>query len=82
MLVLSRKVGERLVIDNNITIVVNRISGNRVALAIEAPKSVQIVRGELQEIREAFAEDSIDDAIRPYEVDLADEPVTLAGAVR
>ena len=48
MLVLSRKVGERLVIGDNITIVINRIAGNRVAIGIEAPSDVRIVRGELQ----------------------------------
>jgi carbon storage regulator len=47
MLVLSRKVGERLVIGDNITVVINRIAGNRVTLGIEAPSDVRIVRGEL-----------------------------------
>ncbi len=47
MLVLSRKVGERLVIGGNITVVVNRVAGNRVTLGIEAPDTVRIVRGEL-----------------------------------
>ena len=48
MLVLSRKVGERLVIGGNITVVVNRVAGNRVTLGIEAPDTVRIVRGELE----------------------------------
>jgi carbon storage regulator len=47
MLVLSRKVGERLVIGDNITVVINRIAGNRVTIGIEAPNDVRIVRGEL-----------------------------------
>ena len=47
MLVLSRKIGEKLVIDGNISVVVQKISGNRVTLGIEAPESVRIVRGEL-----------------------------------
>ena len=49
MLVLSRKVGEKLVIGENIVLTVNRISGNRVAIGIEAPRDVRIVRGELHE---------------------------------
>lgn len=53
MLVLSRKVGERLVIGDNITIVVNRIAGNRVTIGIEAPGDVRIVRGELKPEDEA-----------------------------
>jgi len=48
MLVLSRKVGERLVIGGNITVVVSRVAGNRVTIGIEAPDDVRIVRGELK----------------------------------
>jgi carbon storage regulator len=48
MLVLSRKVGEKLVIDGNITVVVTRVAGNRVTLGIEAPNHVRVVRGELE----------------------------------
>ena len=47
MLVLSRKIGEKLVIDGNITIVVQKVSGNRVTLGIEAPNQVRVVRAEL-----------------------------------
>src|SRR5688572_17213014 len=47
MLVLSRKVNEKLVIGDNITVVVSRVAGNRVTLGIEAPHDVRIVRGEL-----------------------------------
>lgn len=56
MLVLSRKVGERIVIDDNITLVVNRIAGNRVSIGIDAPSDVKIVRGELEPIANEFAE--------------------------
>jgi carbon storage regulator len=48
MLVLSRKLGEKLVIGENITVVVSRVAGNRVTLGIEAPGNVRIVRGELR----------------------------------
>lgn len=47
MLVLSRKIGEKLIIGDEIVLTVNRISGNRVAIGIEAPRDVRIVRGEL-----------------------------------
>ncbi|MCH2123945.1 MAG: carbon storage regulator [Pirellulaceae bacterium] len=47
MLVLSRKVGDRIVINEKITVVVNHISGKRVSLGIEAPQNVEILRGEL-----------------------------------
>lgn len=48
MLVLSRKEGEQLLIGDNIVLTINRISGNRVAIGIDAPRDVRIVRGELQ----------------------------------
>ena len=48
MLVLSRKAGEKLMIGDGIVLTINRISGNRVAIGIEAPRDVRIVRGELQ----------------------------------
>ena len=54
MLVLSRKVGQEIVVGDSVTIVVNKISGNRVTLGIKAPQSVHIVRGELEPIVDAF----------------------------
>lgn len=47
MLVLSRKEGERIVIGGNVVVTVSRIAGNRITLAIDAPRDVRIVRGEL-----------------------------------
>ena len=52
MLVLSRKIGEKLVIGDNITVVVSRVAGNRVMLGIEAPHDVRIIRGELKSFAE------------------------------
>lgn len=48
MLVLSRKEGEQLVIDENIVITITRLAGHRVAIGIDAPSHVRIQRGELQ----------------------------------
>ena len=61
MLVLSRRVGEKLVIGDNITVVVNRMAGNRVSLGIEAPDDVRIVRGELSSIVRSFDEKPADE---------------------
>ena len=47
MLVLSRKPGEKIVIDNDITITVVEVKGNRVRVAIDAPDHVRILRSEL-----------------------------------
>ncbi|MBI2049968.1 MAG: carbon storage regulator CsrA [Candidatus Staskawiczbacteria bacterium] len=49
MLVLSRKPGETIVIGKTITVEVRGIKGNRVILAIDAPKSVPIHRNEIYE---------------------------------
>lgn len=48
MLVLSRKIGETLIIDGNVRVTVVRVSGNRVALGVEAPDHVRVLRGELR----------------------------------
>lgn len=50
MLVLSRKAGETLLIGDNIKVTINRISGNRVTVGVEAPGQVKIIRGELEHI--------------------------------
>jgi carbon storage regulator len=47
MLVLSRKPGEKVVIDGGITITVVDFNGSRVKIGIEAPADVAILRGEL-----------------------------------
>ena len=47
MLVLSRRVSEKIVINDEITVTVVRISGNKVRIGIEAPNKYRITRGEL-----------------------------------
>ncbi len=47
MLVLSRKTGESIQIDDNIFVTVSEVKGGRVRLSIEAPRSVRIVRKEV-----------------------------------
>jgi carbon storage regulator len=56
MLVLSRKSGERIHIGNDIVIEVRRVAGNRVTLALEAPRDVRILRGELERAAREFEE--------------------------
>jgi carbon storage regulator len=48
MLVLSRKVGERIHVGDNIVLEIRRIAGNRVTVALDAPRDVRILRGELE----------------------------------
>lgn len=56
MLILSRKLGEQIKIGDDVTVEVLRIKGNRVTLAIHAPRGVHIVRGELPPLEEAQQE--------------------------
>lgn len=48
MLVLSRKVGERIWIGEDISITVVRITGGGVRLGIDAPSEMPVVREELK----------------------------------
>lgn len=58
MLVLSRKKNESIVIDDNITIVVVEIRGDKVRLGIEAPKEVPVHRREVFDAIRRGMEDS------------------------
>ncbi|MCH7729838.1 MAG: carbon storage regulator CsrA [Planctomycetes bacterium] len=48
MLVLSRKVGERILIGENISVTVVRVTGGGVRLGIEAPAELPVIREELR----------------------------------
>ena len=47
MLVLTRKLQEKITIAGNITITVLRVKGQTVRIGIEAPREIRVVRGEL-----------------------------------
>lgn len=47
MLILTRRIGESLVIGNNITMTVLGMKGNQVRLGVDAPKDVSIHREEI-----------------------------------
>ena len=49
MLVITRKLGERLLIGDDIVVTVLEVNGQRVRLGIDAPASVPLLRGELPE---------------------------------
>ena len=54
MLVLSRKKGESIIIDENIVVTLVEVRGDRVRLGIEAPKHVTVHRREVYDaIRES-----------------------------
>jgi len=47
MLALTRKVGERIVIGDDIVVTVVGIKGDNIRMTIEAPKEIKIYRGEI-----------------------------------
>jgi len=70
MLVLSRKKNESIVINDDITIVVVEIRGDKVRLGVEAPKEVPVHRHEVWEAIQrnvANSEKPTDDNSSPTE---------------
>jgi carbon storage regulator (csrA) len=64
MLVLKRKVGERIIIGENIIVQVVGVEGRSVKIGIEAPQNISIVREELLErVKEKVAESIIKDNV-------------------
>lgn len=47
MLVLSRKVGETIVIGDDAVVWVRAVRGNRVVIGVAAPQATSVLRGEL-----------------------------------
>lgn len=66
MLVLSRKKNESIVINNDITIVVVEIRGDKVRLGVEAPKEVPVHR---REVYDAIRRNELSEANRSGEPD-------------
>lgn len=77
MLVLSRKKNESIVINNDITVTVVEIRGDKVRLGIVAPKEVPVHR---QEVFDAIHGKSATDAAAPAPAGTA-KPVDSTGRV-
>ena len=54
MLALTRRIGEEIVIDGNIRVMVVAVKGDKVRLGISAPASVTVDRSEVHERRREF----------------------------
>ena len=76
MLVLSRKVGQRIMIGDNITIFISRIAGKRVTLGFEAPRNISIRRAELPPLgKQDSAEDSTAENVESDKEPDGEEPL-------
>ncbi|MFN4258110.1 MAG: carbon storage regulator [Gemmataceae bacterium] len=56
MLVLSRRVGEEIVIGDNIRVMITAIQGKTVRIGIQAPPTVSVDRSEVHQRRAEFAD--------------------------
>lgn len=80
MLVLSRKVGQTILVGNDLVLEIMKVQGGRVKIAIQAPASVRIRRGELGpiELELEAGEESSDDEEDEYSFEREDEQSTVA----
>lgn len=56
MLVLHRKKGESLIINENIKITIVEVSGEKVKISVEAPREIPVLRSELVNAAESNKE--------------------------
>ena len=56
MLVLTRKVGEKIIIDGCIEVTITQVDGDRVRIGVTAPSEVRVDREEIHRHRAEFAD--------------------------
>jgi len=71
MLVLTRKLGESIAIDDHIKVVVVQIKGKQVRLGIQAPKETKIHREEVYTAIQEQNRESVKSAVEVNEVSKA-----------
>ena len=47
MLILTRRVGERLIIGENVTVTILSVKGNQIRIGIDAPRDIKVNREEV-----------------------------------
>ncbi|MGB5180274.1 MAG: carbon storage regulator CsrA [Gammaproteobacteria bacterium] len=47
MLVLTRRIGESMMIGNNITVTIMGVKGNQIRIGVNAPKNIEVHREEI-----------------------------------
>lgn len=60
MLILTRKVGESVLIGNDISITILNVRGNQVKLGVEAPKEVSVHREEIYQRIKQMKDEQLD----------------------
>ncbi len=56
MLVLSRKVGDEIIIDGRIRVIITAVKGDRVKVGVSAPPEVTVDRAEVHRKRQEWLE--------------------------
>jgi len=72
MLILSRRVNEKIVIGDDVVISVVEVRGDQVKLGIEAPRNVKVFR---QEVFDAIQEENRRAAASPPQLPLIEVPL-------
>jgi carbon storage regulator len=63
MLVLTRNIGQEIIIDGGVRVTITAVKGDRVRIGITAPPDVQVDRAEINARRQEFAEPELIEAL-------------------
>jgi carbon storage regulator len=63
MLVLTRNIGQEIIIDGGIRVTITAVKGDRVRIGITAPPDVRVDRAEINARRQEFAEPELIEAL-------------------